>query len=404
MQAEQERAQVVGAYDGTGPVAVWPSLKAAGRVATIFAAGALVGIMWSPGSPFEALRIPAISLPPLPPVTGLREPAAAVVHAPVNEPMAAPAAPAATTVPLAPVPAAPAAPVTKAALAAAEAQVPAPAPEPAPARPAWRPPDVPRVPYPERVERWRPIVQMILAEMWAEGRLDGNAARLDDDLVLALIEQESAGRPDATSWVGAIGLMQVMPFTFAEMMAGDKALADAIPAENMYDLTSNVRAGLRYLALAMNATEGNLYWALAAYNGGIEAVDAWRAVGLYAVPPIGGYEETANYAQVILRNYLAHRPDVQLHVPDPMPHEHVPGAVQLLLDSGRYEAGCLAAAPLPSLDRARTVLQRLAHMGGGDFVGAVQIGDGPGQLEHAVVGARGEPQALDRGLEQRLGA
>ena len=86
----------------------------------------------------------------------------------------------------------------------------------------------------------------------------------------------------------------------------------------------------------MQAHEGNLYWALAAYNGGIEAVDAWRTVGLYAVPPIGGYEETANYAQIILRNYLAHRQDVKMHVPDPMPTEHVPGAVELLLQAGLY--------------------------------------------------------------------
>ena len=59
-------------------------------------------------------------------------------------------------------------------------------------------------------------------------------------------------------------------------------------------------------------------------------------MGLYAVPPIGGYEETANYAQVILHNYLRHRPDVKMHVPDPMPYEHVPGAVELLLRAGRY--------------------------------------------------------------------
>ncbi|HET7769257.1 MAG TPA: lytic transglycosylase domain-containing protein [Chloroflexota bacterium] len=206
----------------------------------------------------------------------------------------------------------------------------------APVRPAWQPPAITGTPYPARVERWRPLVRLILAEMWDEGRLDGYAARFDDDLVLALIQQESAGSPNATSWVGAIGLMQVMPFTFADMMAGDKALADQIDPADMYDLTSNVRAGLRYLALAMNATEGNLYWALAAYNGGIEAVEAWRAVGLYAVPPIGGYDQTAEYAQIILRTYLAHRPDVKMHVPDPMPYEHLPGAVELLLQAGRY--------------------------------------------------------------------
>jgi soluble lytic murein transglycosylase len=172
--------------------------------------------------------------------------------------------------------------------------------------------------------------------MWDEGRLDGPAARLDDDLVLALIEQESGGDPDAESWAGAIGLMQVMPFTFADMLLGSKSLADEIDRPVLFDVPSNMRAGLRYLALAMNAHEGNVYWALASYNAGIEAVDDWRAVGLYAVPPIGGYDETASYAQVILRNYLRHRPDVKMHIPDPMPYEHVPGAIELLVSAGRW--------------------------------------------------------------------
>ncbi|MGH2368170.1 MAG: hypothetical protein ACRDI2_08220, partial [Chloroflexota bacterium] len=84
------------------------------------------------------------------------------------------------------------------------------------------------------------------------------------------------------------------------------------------------------LALAMQAHAGNRYWALAAYNAGIEVVGRWRAAGLYAVPPIGGYSETAAYAQVILRNYLRRRPDVTMYVPDPMPRQHVPGAIRLL--------------------------------------------------------------------------
>jgi soluble lytic murein transglycosylase len=151
-----------------------------------------------------------------------------------------------------------------------------------------------------------------------------------------VIQQESGGDPEAVSWVGAIGLMQVMPFTFAEMMTGDRAMADQIDLPVMFDVPSNMRAGIRYLALAMQEHEGNAYWALASYNAGIEAVDDWRAVGLYAVPPFGGYDETAHYAQVILRNYLRHRPDVHMYVPDLMPDEHVPGAIELLKQAGRW--------------------------------------------------------------------
>lgn len=204
-----------------------------------------------------------------------------------------------------------------------------------PAREPWRAPEVTRRPFIARVERWRPLVRELLAEAWAEGRLDGNAATLDDDLILLLIQQESAGNPDAVSWAGAMGLMQVMPFTFAEMMHGDRKLADQIDVPVFMDVRSNVRAGIRYLALAMQTHEGNFYWALASYNAGIEAVGAWRAVGLYAVPPIGGYAETAHYAPTVLRNYLAQRPGQEMYIPDEMPPEHVPGALLLLRQRGR---------------------------------------------------------------------
>lgn len=208
--------------------------------------------------------------------------------------------------------------------------------EATPARAPWQPPDVPRRRYTANVERWRPLVRALLAEAWDEGRLDGAAGALDDDFILAVIQQESAGDPEAESWAGALGLVQVMPATFAEMMAGSRDLADQIDPAAMVDAASNLRAGIRYLALAMEADEGNLYWSLAAYNAGIEAVAAWRAVGLYAVPPVGGYVETAYYARVIVRNYLRHRPGLEMYVPPIMPPEHVPGAIRLLREAGLW--------------------------------------------------------------------
>ena len=218
-------------------------------------------------------------------------------------------------------------------VAEASAEEPAAAP---PARAPWVPPDVTRRAYRPAVERWRPLVRQLLAEAWEEGRLDGPAGALDDDLILAVIQQESGGDPEAYSWAGALGLMQLMPFTFAVVIAGDRSLADQIDLPAILDVESNVRAGIRYLALAMQAHEGNVYWALAAYNAGIEAVGDWRAVGLYAVPPIGGYVETAYYAPAILRNYLRHRPDLEMYVPPVMADEHVAGAIELLKAAGRW--------------------------------------------------------------------
>ncbi|HEU5314660.1 MAG TPA: transglycosylase SLT domain-containing protein [Chloroflexota bacterium] len=211
--------------------------------------------------------------------------------------------------------------------------VPAPAPEvesvPAGRQP-WQPPNTERRAFPRRVERWRDLVREVLAQEWDHGTLDGPASRLDDDLVLAVMEQESGGNPRAESWAGAMGLMQVMDFTFALMMAGDESLAPLIDPAAFWDERSNVRAGIRYLALAMQYHEGDVYWSLASYNAGIGNARTWRLAGLYAVPPIGGFSETASYAPAIMRSYMRHRPDVQLYVPDVMPEEHLPGALELL--------------------------------------------------------------------------
>ena len=213
---------------------------------------------------------------------------------------------------------------------------PAPAVEEAPAAPArWQPPAVERRPFPRRVERWRDLVREVLAEEYDHGTLDGPAARIDDDLVLAVMEQESGGNPQAESWAGAMGLMQVMDFTFALMMEGSESKAPLIDPAAFWDERSNVRAGIRYLALAFQYHEGDVYWSLASYNAGIGNARTWRLAGLYAVPPIGGFSETANYAPLIMRSYMRHRPDVNLYVPDVMPEDHLPGALELIQ---RYRA------------------------------------------------------------------
>src|SRR5688572_6097020 len=219
------------------------------------------------------------------------------------------------------------APVSEVAEAPAAIEVAEEAPQ---GRPAWQPPAAERRAFPRRVERWRDLVREVLAEEWEQGTLDGPAARIDDDLVLAIMEQESGGNPSAESWAGAMGLMQVMDFTFALMMAGSESFAPHIDPAAFWDERSNVRAGIRYLALAMQYHDGDFYWSLASYNAGIGNARTWRLAGLYAVPPIGGFSETANYAPIIMRSYMRHRPDVKLYVPDVMPEDHLPGALELI--------------------------------------------------------------------------
>ncbi|MFK8021853.1 MAG: lytic transglycosylase domain-containing protein [Pseudomonadales bacterium] len=85
-------------------------------------------------------------------------------------------------------------------------------------------------------------------------------AELQPDLVLALIEVESAFDRYAVSRVGAQGLMQVMPFWKKEI---------GRPDDNLTDLETNLRYGCYILKFYLNKERGNLSRALARYNGSL---------------------------------------------------------------------------------------------------------------------------------------
>jgi hypothetical protein len=177
------------------------------------------------------------------------------------------------------------------------------------------------LPYEPDVERWRPQVRTLLAEAKNEGRLEGNASAIDEDLVLAVITQESGGDPNAESGAGALGLMQLMPETFSWAMGIHDWGEDVsdVPESAILDVESNLRAGIRCLAAVLDEQGGNLYWALASYNAGGGVVNAWRAAGMGQIPSWGGYGETAEYAPAILSNYADHHPGAEVSLPPPPP-------------------------------------------------------------------------------------
>jgi hypothetical protein len=65
---------------------------------------------------------------------------------------------------------------------------------------------------------------------------------LDPDLVLAVLLVESSARPDARSYKGAIGLMQIMPHMFAELgIPGNAAHIEANLEAGCLLLGDNIR-------------------------------------------------------------------------------------------------------------------------------------------------------------------
>jgi len=83
-------------------------------------------------------------------------------------------------------------------------------------------------------------------------------SNLAPELVLAVIEVESAFDRFAISRAGAQGLMQVMPFWKAEI---------GRPEDNLTQNATNLEYGCRILEFYLRREQGDLRAALAAYNG-----------------------------------------------------------------------------------------------------------------------------------------
>lgn len=120
----------------------------------------------------------------------------------------------------------------------------------------------------------------------------------------ALIQQESAFRPQIVSPAGAVGLMQLMPTT-AATMARQLGLPDYHEVD-LYRPMPNLRLGLWYLHTLLVRYGGALPHVLASYNAGEAAVDRWRqqmpARELDEFVELIPYRETNGYVKKILAN------------------------------------------------------------------------------------------------------
>ena len=98
---------------------------------------------------------------------------------------------------------------------------------------------------------------------------------LDRAFLFAVMRQESRFRASARSRRGARGLMQIMPGT-ASVMSGEKYLGARRHA--LLEPVLNVTLGQKYLRHLLSRQEigGNLFYALAAYNGGPAKLRRWK--------------------------------------------------------------------------------------------------------------------------------
>jgi soluble lytic murein transglycosylase-like protein len=111
-----------------------------------------------------------------------------------------------------------------------------------------------------------------------------DAHHLDPRLVRAVIQVESGYNHRARSNKGAMGLMQLMPDTAVELAVF-----------HPYDVEENLRGGIAYLRQMIDAFQGSIEMALAAYNAGPGAVERH-----HGVPP---YPDTVDYVKRVMALY-----------------------------------------------------------------------------------------------------
>ena len=144
------------------------------------------------------------------------------------------------------------------------------------------------------------------------------------EIVLAIIRQESEFDRKANSWAGARGMMQLMKYT-AKTVAKQAKLPYSI-SRLTQDPEYNIKLGSYYFNGLLEDYNGIFPFAIAAYNAGPNRVKTWRRVN--GDPSKGEisyinwieqirFEETRNYVQRVLENinvykYILQKEPVQI--------------------------------------------------------------------------------------------
>jgi soluble lytic murein transglycosylase len=135
------------------------------------------------------------------------------------------------------------------------------------------------------------------------------AENFDPLFIFSVIRQESLFEGFVKSNAGARGLMQVIPSTGAQIVSQLGWPANYTD-NDLYRPDVSIAFGTHYLANNLNVLNGDVYAALAAYNGGPGNAIEWQTLGdgdpdlfLESVR----FEETRNYIRNIYEIYVIYR-------------------------------------------------------------------------------------------------
>ena len=128
-----------------------------------------------------------------------------------------------------------------------------------------------------------------------------NITQVPEEVIDAIIEQESGGDPNAVSASGAQGLMQLMPATARELGVKDP-----------FDPVENRKGGTKFINQLLKQFDGNLEQALAAFHSGPSRVKKLIKAGKFpsGLGPVG-----RKYAPGVLKR--VRRPSQPTRAPPP---------------------------------------------------------------------------------------
>jgi soluble lytic murein transglycosylase len=155
------------------------------------------------------------------------------------------------------------------------------------------------------VDLWKAAYPIPYAEAFddAAGEFD-----VQNMLLLALVRQESFFEPRAGSSAGAIGLTQVIQPTGEEI--AEELEISGFELDDLYRPDTSLRFGAHYMASQLDALDGNIYYALAAYNGGPGNAERWADAADDDVDRFVAeieFDQTELYVRLVTENLARYR-------------------------------------------------------------------------------------------------
>ena len=131
------------------------------------------------------------------------------------------------------------------------------------------------------------------------------ATGVPEQMIWGIMRAESHFRDDAQSAVGALGLMQLMPFTGRKVAS--LMNISSFETRSLLDPETNIKLGSRYLQRLLEKFSGSIPLVAASYNAGPHRAHAWvlnfGSLNMDEFIEHIPFVETRNYVKRVVRNY-----------------------------------------------------------------------------------------------------